>query len=72
VFPVGDTQITLQNSADFNIGPADDPTLPNFVVGAIQDNGGLAFDIYGASFMTNGGINHAWSTALKLAPGMPA
>lgn len=47
-------QITLQNSADFNIGPADAPTFPNFVVGAIQDNGGLGFDIYGpAPFMTN-------------------
>ena len=51
VFPVGDTQITLQDPSDFNVGPADDQ--PNVLIGSIQDNGGIGFDIFGVPWINN-------------------
>jgi hypothetical protein len=75
VFPVGNTQITLQNIADFSIGPA---TEPGFLIGSILDNGGIGFDIYGTPFMNNAyivfdlGLTGANQTRLGVVQRPPA
>jgi hypothetical protein len=48
--PFANAPITLQDNADFSLGPASED---GFLYGSIQDGGGLGYDIFGTSWLNN-------------------